>query len=118
VKTTLSSPNEATERGFAEFNNCPHLCVDAPDSTFTITVKTSKGKRVTFSFLPYKTDGAPQCVDICFHDNHTTSLRNEREVPTFDLIAFGNGRDILDSRKLGPEMKPGIVCVLMNAKRS
>jgi len=117
MKTTLvTSPADAKAKGFAEFNRCPHLCVDAPDGTFTISVKTSEGKRVTFSFLPYKTDGAPQCVDICFHDNGTTNERNGHTVPTFDIIAFANGRDVVDSRKLGPDMKPGIVCVLMDGK--
>jgi len=117
MKTTLAtSPAEATAQGFAEFNTCPHLCVNVPDSTFPISVKTSEGKRVTFSFLPYKTGGAPQCVDVCFHDNGTTSHRHGKDVPTFDVLAFGKGRDLFDSRKLEKGVKPAIVCVLMDGR--
>ena len=116
----FESPKQAVAEGYAEFNGVPHLAVDVPDGGFTITAKTSEGKRVTFSFMPYRDGGPPQCVDICYHDNGT--IRPDRpELSTFDVLLFGqtkNGAgytDQYDSRK--QPFKPGIVCVLMDGKK-
>ena len=113
------TPSDAVAAGYAEFNYQPHLCIDVPDGGFTITTRTSEGKRVTFAFQPYKSGGAPQCVDITFHDNGTTRFNGNRELPTFDAILFGQTDAPAvpfqyDSRK--QPFKPGIVCVLMDGR--
>lgn len=103
---------QAENLGFATFNGVPHLCVDVPDGGFTISAKTTQGKRVTFAFMPYEDDGAPQCVDIQYHDSGT----RHDQGPTFDFVAFGLRQPDIDTRKLRPEpeAKPGILCVLMD----
>jgi hypothetical protein len=64
----MKTMKEAQEAGFATFNDQPHLCIDIPDGSHTITVRTSEGKTVTFAFQSYTKDGAPQCIDIARED--------------------------------------------------
>ena len=116
--------DDAESAGYAKFNGVPTLCVDVPDGGFTISAKTSEGKRITFSFMPYRTAGPPGCVDIAYHDNGTSDRFNDKDLPTFDVLMFGrtaarepgkhepNNRFQLDTRK--EPFKPGIVCVLMD----
>jgi hypothetical protein len=52
----------ARAAGFAYFNGDDHLCVDVPDESFTVSCRTSEGRRITFAFLPYKENGPPQAV--------------------------------------------------------
>jgi hypothetical protein len=111
------TPDDAEAAGYAQFNRNPHLCIDLPDGGFTITAKTSEGKRITFAFQPYKNGGPPQCVDIQYHDNGTTREFNGQTLATFDAILFGqtDARAVpiqLDTRQA--KYKPGIVCVLMD----
>ena len=42
---------DAIAAGFAGYNDVPHKPIDVPDGAFTITAKTSEGRRVTFCFL-------------------------------------------------------------------
>ena len=112
--------DDAEKAGYAQFNRNPHLCIDLPDGGFTITVKTSEGKRMTFAFQPYTTGGPPQCVDICYHDNGTSREFNRQTLPTFDAVLFGQTKHPavpiqLDTREA--EYKPGIVCVLMENQK-
>ena len=107
-------PADAVSAGYAEFNRNPHLCVDVPDGGFTITAKTSEGKRITFAFQPYKSGGAPQCVDVQYHDGEQGVTRNGDPWPVFDVIGF-DGKDGFDTRKAN---KIGIACVLMDNKVS
>jgi len=86
-----SERSHLEEKGFAKFNNGYHLCVDVPDGNFTITAKTSSGKRVTFAFAPYKKDGEAGCVDVVYHDSGNTVSNNETDCPTFKAINFGMG---------------------------
>jgi hypothetical protein len=114
----------AVADGYAGFNGNPHLAVDVPDGGFTITAKTSEGKRITFAFQPYRSGGAAGCVDIAYHDNGTVDRFNDTDLPTFDVLMFGrtkakepgkhepNNRFQLDTRE--QPFKPGIVCVLMD----
>jgi hypothetical protein len=107
---------DAVAAGFAEFNHNPHLCVDLPNGGFTISAKTTDGRRITFAFQPYQTGGAPQCVDIQYHDGGTFRVNKDRRTPTFNAIIFnGPGPFAYDSREEhpDPESKPAIVCVLM-----
>jgi len=46
---------------------CPHSRSIFPHGNFTISAKTSDGRRITFFFGEYQT-GAPSFVDIQFHD--------------------------------------------------
>jgi len=103
-------PADAVAAGYAEFNRNPHLCVDVPDGGFTITAKTTEGKRITFAFQPYKNGGPPQCVDIQYHDGEQGLTQNGDPWPVFDVLGFaGNkGFDTRDTAKVG------IACILMD----
>ena len=124
VNTTLYTADEVKTGAlaydhYAEFNRNPTLAVDIPDGGFTITVKTSEGKRMTFAFQPYNNGGPPQCVDVCYHDSGKTREFNGETLPIFDTILFGQtGTPAVpiqhDTRKA--DFKPGIVCVLMDNK--
>lgn len=104
--------------GFASFNWChDHLCVDVPDGGFTISARTSQGKRITFNFGVYKEGGQPQFVDVQYHDEGTSVSNGRNEVPTFDAIVFGMGNTFHNTRA-NPKDSPSkgkatIVCILM-----
>ena len=113
----------AEKAGYAEFNVCPHLAVDIPNEGFTITAKTSEGRRITFSFLPYKNGGPPRCVDIQYHDGDQALNCNSEPHPIFDAIGFGSqpfapkqfGFDTRrQTKEAGENRKVSIVCVLMD----
>lgn len=72
----MNTMEQAQEAGFATFNNQPHLCIDIPDGSHTITVRTSEGKKVTFAFQSYTEGGAPQCVDIVRENMRTFDWEN------------------------------------------
>lgn len=59
---------DAVAIGFAGFNDVPHKPIDIPDGEFTITAKTSDGRRVTFCFLPDRERSPAGFVDIQYHD--------------------------------------------------
>mgnify|MGYP005987797561 CR=1 FL=1 len=59
---------DAVSLGFAGFNDVPHKPIDIPDGAFTLTAKTSEGRRVTFCFMGKTYDGPARFVDIQFHD--------------------------------------------------
>lgn len=40
---------DAESIGFARFNDVPTLPIDIPDGNFTISAKTTDGRRITFS---------------------------------------------------------------------
>ena len=99
--------------GWAEFNKGPHLLVEVPDRIATISVRTSEGQKVTFSFVPYKNGGAPQCVDVQHHGSVTHLGGSKQPVPSQEIRAFGlNKKDIVAHRKDGY----GLVCVILQEK--
>ena len=107
-------------KGFAEFNNNAHLCVDIPDESFTITCKTSTGQKVTFAFVanPKETDieGSHQCVDVQYH--HDGPDKTEPGRPIQNVIVFGCGGTAFATRqqfkKEVDEMdKPTLTTVLL-----
>ena len=106
---------QAEAEGYARYNEVPHLVVDVPDGNFTITARTTDGRRLTVSFLPGAPGGAANMADVVYHDRGSTRLNGRHVLPTFDHVAFGRGGRLLDdTRPLeGPE-KPGIVTVLMD----
>lgn len=59
---------DAVAIGFAGFNDVPHKPIDIPDGEFTITAKTSDGRRVTFCFMPDRENSPAGFVDIQYHD--------------------------------------------------
>ncbi|WP_339561133.1 hypothetical protein, partial [Pseudomonas sp. EA_65y_Pfl1_P113] len=63
---------DAVSLGFAGFNDVPHKPIDIPDGAFTLTAKTSEGRRVTFCFMGKTYDGPARFVDIQFHDRGST----------------------------------------------
>jgi hypothetical protein len=121
---------EAVAEGFAEFNRNPHLAVDVPDGNFTITCKTSEGKRITFAFLAYESGGKPpQAVDIAYHSGERALNCNRDMTPVFDVIGFGSTpgekgklgkHHDFDTRTMskaaGESRKVSIACVLMDGK--
>jgi len=76
----------ATGNGFAAYNLCPHLCVEAPDTNFTISVRLSEGRRVTFAFTPIDDSYLPEAVDIIYHGKMSQILG--QSWPLQDLLLF------------------------------
>jgi hypothetical protein len=109
----------AKAAGYATFNRNDTLCVDVPDGGFTISAKTSEGKRITFSFQPYRNGGPAQCVDVCYHDSGMTREKQGDILPLFNAVLFGE-----TAKKHAPiqhdtreqPFKPHIVCVLMDGR--
>jgi len=89
---------ESAERhGFAVFNGGPHLTVDVPDGNFTISARTSDGKRVTFAFCPYEKDAPASCVDVQVHQGQETIKNGDRELPIQRVICFTPGNSVFRS---------------------
>jgi len=111
----VMSKADAEAIGFAGFNDVPHKVIDLPDGDFTISAKTSDGRRVTFSFQPHSPDGTARFVDIQFHDRGTAiPSANGDPMPTFNAFAItGGGRHIVDTRALTENIKPSILVMLM-----
>ncbi len=107
---------DAEAIGFAGFNDVPHKVIDLPDGDFTLSAKTSDGRRVTVSFQPHSPDGAARFVDIQFHDRGTTiSSADGGNMPTFNAFAITKGgRHIVDTRALTEGIKPSILVLLMD----
>ena len=107
---------DAVSLGFAGYNDVPHRCVDVPDGAFTITAKTSEGRRVTFCFMGKSYDGPARFCDIQFHDRGTTIPNANNGVsPTFNAFAITRGgRHVIDSRRLAEDEKPSILVLLMD----
>ncbi len=107
------SADAAMQHGFAEFNGGKHLCVDVPDDSFTVSCRTSEGRRITFSFLPYKQGGPPQAVDIQYHDSPVLIEHSDTVLPAQSFIGFGPKRG--DVRYSRHSTKPcTLLCVIMS----
>lgn len=112
----VMTKGDAEAIGFAGFNDVPHKVLDLPDGDFTLSVKTSDGRRTTFSFQPYSPDGPARFVDIQFHDRGTSIPNaNGGQSPTFNAFAITKGgRHIVDTRTLTEDIKPSILVILMD----
>ena len=64
----IMTARDAESIGFARFNDVPTLPIDIPDGNFTISARTSDGRRITFFFGEYKRGAAPSFIDIQYHD--------------------------------------------------
>ncbi|MDT7533093.1 hypothetical protein OVY48_06540 [Sphingobium sp. SA2] len=106
---------DAESIGFARFNDVPTLPIDIPDGNFTISARTSDGRRITFFFGEYRRGAAPSFVDIQYHDQGATIPNaNGGQSPIFDMLTIGQGgRRVFDSRKLDVIDKPSIAVVLL-----
>ena len=107
---------DAIAAGFAGYNDVPHKPIDVPDGAFTITAKTSEGRRVTFCFLESTYGGPPRFIDIQFHDRGTTIPNADNGVsPTFNAFAITRGgKFVADSRPLDEEIKPSILVLMLD----
>jgi len=88
-------PEDAEELGFARFNRGPHLCVDIPDGTTTISCRTSDGQLITFSFLggdDLHGKCAPTAVDILHHTSGRFMNNGERKIPVQSVVVWTNGQ--------------------------
>jgi len=106
---------DAESIGFARFNDVPTLPIDIPDGNFTITAKTTDGRRITFFFGEHRRGSPPGFVDVQFHDHGATIPNADRgRSPVFDMLTIGRGgRQVFDSRKLEVDDKPSIAVILL-----
>src|SRR3546814_19737964 len=82
----VMTARDAESIGFARFNDVPTLPIDIPDGNFTISPRTSDGRRITFFFGEYERGAPPSFVDIQFPD-HALPLpaANGSPIPDSDL---------------------------------
>ncbi|RJG52975.1 hypothetical protein D0Z70_18245 [Sphingobium terrigena] len=112
----VMTARDAQAIGFAAFNAVPTLPIDLPDGGFTLSAKTSEGRRITFYFGPYVTGGPARFVDIQYHDAAAT-VQDARGAPAplFDIFTIGHGdRRAYDSRSDETIGKPSIVVILLS----
>lgn len=106
---------DAESIGFTRFNDVPTLPIDIPDGNFTISAKTTDGRRITFFFGEHRRGAPPSFVDIQYHDHGATILNADGgRSPIFDMLTIGlRGRQVFDSRKLDDDNKPSIAVILL-----
>jgi len=111
---------DAESIGFARFNDVPTLPIEVPDGNFTISARTSDGRRLTFFFGEYRRGAPPSFVDIQYHDHGATIANaNGGRSPVFDMLTIGlGGAHAFDSRKLAEDGKPSIAVILIGEPRS
>ncbi|WP_159513329.1 hypothetical protein [Sphingomonas sp. T1] len=112
---TVMTEADAKALGFAGYNDVPHTVIDLPDGAFTVSAKTSDGRRVTFCFMPYG-DGPARFVDVQYHERGTSIPNGDGgQSPTFN--AFGitrEGKHVVDARELTEDTKPSILVLLLD----
>ena len=113
----IMTAGDAESIGFARFNDVPTLPIDIPDGGFTISAKTSEGRRLTIYFGPHRTGGPPRFVDVQYHDSGMSIPNaNHGRSPAFDMLTIARGgKHPFDSRKLLPDDKPSIAVILMDS---
>ncbi|ODU67763.1 MAG: hypothetical protein ABT11_19085 [Novosphingobium sp. SCN 66-18] len=111
----VMTARDAEAIGFARFNDVPTLPIDIPDGNFTISARTSDGRRITFFFGEYRRGVPPSFVDIQYHDSGSIIPNaNGGTSPTFDMLTIGRGGShAYDSRQQAAEQKPSIAVVLL-----
>lgn len=113
----VMSARDAQAIGFPAFNAVPTLPIDIPDGAFTLSARTSEGRRITFYFGPDVTGGPARFVDIRYHDFAGGRVANARgePVPVFDMFTIGHGdARAYDSRSEAPTGKPSIAVILLS----
>ena len=113
----VMTANEATSIGFAQFNSVPTLPVDIPDGGFTISAKTSEGRRITFYFGPDVVDGPARFVDIQYDSGGTVPDAAGKPAPVFDMFTIGDGdARAYDSRRDDIAARPSIAVILLSGR--
>lgn len=112
----IMTASDAESIGFARFHDVPTLPIDIPDGGFTLSAKTTEGRRLTIYFGPHRTGGPARFVDIQYHDSGMTIANADRgRSPAFDMLTIARGgRQPFDSRKLLPDDKLSIAVILMD----
>ena len=96
----LPLPRSANDKEFATCNQpAPHLFVEVPDGTSTISCLTSDGKKVCIAFLPYEPKGPPKCVDIMRRDDGRGAHPERPEILMHDVKVFSAGGTLYHNRK-------------------
>jgi hypothetical protein len=113
----VMTASDAEAVGFARFNDVPTLPVDIPDGNFTISARTSDGRRITFFFGEYQRGAPPSFIDVQYHDyGSVIPNANGGTSPTFDMLTIGmGGRHAYDSRAHPADEKPSIAVILLGA---
>ncbi|MGB3931755.1 MAG: hypothetical protein WBL20_22660 [Sphingobium sp.] len=107
--------SDAQAIGFAAFNAVPTLPIDIPDGGFTLSAKTSEGRRITLYFGPYVTGGPGRFVDIQYHDGPTVPDARGAPAAVFDMFTIGHGdARAYDSRPEEVIAKPSIAVILLS----
>ena len=114
---TTHNADDVEAAGFAKFNGGSHLCVDIPDGHFTISCKTSEGKKVTFAFVPYTEAGPGQCVDIQRHGCPVTCPNGDSQLDVQKVICFGPGPTQFRSEETTDPMKAVTLTTLLLSDR-
>lgn len=118
----MVAATEATQKGYAGFNDCETVCIDVPDGQTTFSFKTSDGRCLTACFLPSRPGQSPAFVDIAYHGNLGFQRDNhdERGSCAFEAIAFGKRKRSpgiqWDTRE--QDFPSSIVCVLMEPQKA
>src|SRR5690606_20660735 len=117
TRLPVMTARDAESIGFARFNDVPTLPIDIPDGNFTISARTSDGRRITFFFGEYQRGTPPSFVDIQYHDNGTTIPNADGGTsPSFDMLTIGQGgRHAYDSRRHSSDEKPSIAVILLRS---
>ena len=90
-----ATPDQAKANGFAQFNGGPHLCVNVPNGSFTISARTPSGQLVTFAFIGNgNNENGHHCIDIKHHNSGYTTKNGDRDVPTQRAILWTPGQSI------------------------
>ena len=112
----VMTATDAEAIGFARFNDVPTMPIDIPDGGFTISARTSEGRRLTLFFGARHRGGPARFVDIQYHDNGTTIANaSVGRSPTFDMLIIGHGgRFAYDSRQHDRADKPSIAVILLD----
>lgn len=82
---------QAEEIGHAVFNSCDHICIDLPDATTTLSVRSPDGNKVTFAFVQRCDGKGHQCVDIQHHTPEAFTTQGDRNLPIQSALFLGPG---------------------------
>ena len=117
IQLPVMTARDAESIGFARFNDVPTFPIDLPDGNFTISARTSDGRRITFFFGEYQRAAPPSFVDIQFHDDGTTIPNANGGIsPSFDMLTIGQGgRHAYDSRRHPSDEKLSIAVILLGS---
>ena len=107
--TKYISMDAAEAAGYATYNNGPHLAVDVPDGSSTVTCRTSAGHVITFAFVSERPRVAPYGVDI--HDH--TSAESAGIAQPQAVACFGAGTTPFRAQREDPDPVT-VTCVIFN----